>query len=78
MGMAAHRLGRTWLATTVEASMSEHRHLLALRAYVDELLAEGASIVSRRPLTLQLGQTRMRYSCGMLMYEDEIEEIELA
>lgn len=57
--------------------MSEHRHLLALRAYVDELLASGAHIVSRHPLTLQLGQTRLRYNCGMLMYEDEIEEIEL-
>ncbi len=58
--------------------MSEHRYLLALRAYVDELLASGACIISRQPLTLQLGQTRLRYSCGMLMHEDEIEEIELA
>lgn len=58
--------------------MNEQRHLLALRLYVDDLLADGAVVLRRRPLTLLYAGHRMSYACGMLIHEESIEEIELA
>lgn len=58
--------------------MSDQRQFLELRAYVDLLIGSGAIILDRHPLTLQYGERRLRFSCGMLLSEDEAEVVELA
>ena len=58
--------------------MSEHRQFLALRAYADLLLQNGACIMTRDPLLIRYGERTLRYSCGMLLCDDEVEVVELA
>ncbi len=58
--------------------MSENRQFLALRAYVDLLLQHGACILAREPLLIRYGERTLRYSCGMLLCDDDIEVVELA
>lgn len=57
--------------------MSENRQFLALRAYVDLLLQHGACILARE-LLIRYGERTLRYSCGMLLCDDDIEVVELA
>ncbi len=47
--------------------MTEQRKFHALRAHIDELLAEGARIVSREPFTLRVRGHIYSVSCGMLI-----------
>lgn len=47
--------------------MKEQRKFHALRAHIDELLKDGARIVSREPLTLQISGHRYSVRHGMLI-----------
>ncbi len=47
--------------------MKEQRKYLALRAHISELLAAGARIESREPLTLRVNGQRLRVRHGMLI-----------
>ncbi|BBP82344.1 hypothetical protein thsps21_18400 [Pseudomonas sp. No.21] len=47
--------------------MKEQRTFLALRAHIDELLRDGARIISRDPLTLKVSGHLYRVNCGMLI-----------
>ncbi|CAD5107873.1 hypothetical protein [Zestomonas carbonaria] len=47
--------------------MKEQRTFHALRAHIDQLLKEGARIVSREPLTLQVSGHLYRVRHGMLI-----------
>lgn len=47
--------------------MKEQRQFHALRAHIDQLLKDGASIVSREPLTLQISGNLYRVRHGMLI-----------
>lgn len=49
--------------------MTEQRALHGLRAHIQHLLMHGWQIVSREPLLLGRGGTRLRYRNGMLVNE---------
>ena len=45
---------------------------------MDLLLQHGACILAREPLLIRYGERTLRYSCGMLLCDDDIEVVELA
>lgn len=47
--------------------MKEQRKYLALRAHIENLLQEGAKIVSRDPFTLRISGHLFRVQHGMLI-----------
>ncbi len=53
--------------------MNEQRVFLQLRAHIDDLLHEGATITEREPLQLTQGDHVYLIACGMLVGEEPAE-----